>query len=480
MIELIYILLCVALAIAVSDFKTGMLIVVFVGCFQDVLRKLIVDAPVYITALVILFIVITYIGAQTAGKLLPMRTVPGWNNYLRSPLQFFFFWVFVQSTITLIKTGSLVLSGIGLTVYLLPILAFMLAFSFASNINNIIAFLWVYVAVSAAMLVGVYLSYFGFDWEILQSVGEAMVVYSWQTGAPISLPSGFFRQPEVAAWHGGAGVCLSVILILGIARRELLPNLFLGMLVIFFIGAVMLTGRRKFLVEIIFFVPILFVLLRRFRIVSKKYFAIMTSGFVVLMIGFQVINPDFLSMLVDASGRGVEGGVFLEIFDRMSAMTYHAILSSVQNNGFLGVGAGMGSGGAQYYLGENEGVGWSAEGGLGKIVAELGVPGLVISAWLIFSVVSSIGRTLDVLSKGDSNSGIIGIGISAFLLANVFVFVGAAQVYSDLFILWLLGSCLGFVFGIGKGADENRVAKKLVASRGGSSISSTYARNPAT
>src|SRR5204863_5830985 len=174
----------------------------------------------------------------------------------------------LQSIAAFFNTGSAFIAGIGMLVYLAPFPALLLAYSFASNPGRVYAFFWIYVAVCAAMVSGVYLSWLGVDWEILQSVGEPLVVYSLETGEALELPSGFLRSPEVAAWHAASGAC--IVLMLGLSKGRKDTGVLTVALLLFFAGAVMLTGRRKFLLEIGIFLPALWYLLWRFKMATGR------------------------------------------------------------------------------------------------------------------------------------------------------------------------------------------------------------------
>ena len=134
-----------------------------------------------------------------------------------------------------------------------------------------------------------------------------------------------------------------------------------------------------------------------------------------------------------------------EIIERIQNVTFGAFPYIIEENGFFGSGAGTGSGGAQYYGGGDERVGLAAEGGLGKVLAELGVPGIFLFFWLGWRFAALVWRTLSMAARGDSEVAKLVFGVTAFLAANAIVFASAHQVYSDPFILLLLGSCLGFI-----------------------------------
>ncbi len=78
--------------------------------------------------------------------------------------------------------------------------------------------------------------------------------------------------------------------------------------------------------------------------------------------------------------------------DRASPMTIESFGWVVAQNGPMGAGAGTGSQGAQHFGGGAEIVGGAAEGGLGKIVAELGFPGFFLIVWFAVGLSAFFGR----------------------------------------------------------------------------------------
>lgn len=446
MTELIVVLALVVAMMCLLDLTVGMFVILAVGFLQDPLRKLLPDAPVYVSALVILAAAFAFIGAAQSGGIQRFAAIPGWSERLKAPILLFVMVVVAQSLATLAYTGSAVLAGIGLLVYLAPFPALLLGYSFATTAGRVQAFLWMYVALSAAMTSGVYLSWLGADWDILQSVGEPLVVYSLETGQPLELPSGFLRTPEVAAWHAASGACIA--LVLGFFRGRKGTGLISVGLALFFVGAVILTGRRKFLVEFLAFFPLLWLLLWRFRMAAGRFLymmlalAVASMGVLATGIGESNTREAFEAPIV----RG-EGGRVSEILDRVENLTIRSVPYILDANGFLGSGAGSGSGGAQYFGGGDERVGGAAEGGLGKVLAEIGVPGILAFFWLGFRLTAQVWRTLEAASKGAPAAARLEMGLAAFVVANAFVFAGAHQAYSDPFILLMIGICMGFVLG---------------------------------
>jgi hypothetical protein len=139
---------------------------------------------------------------------------------------------------------------------------------------------------------------------------------------------------------------------------------------------------------------------------------------------------------------------FADAPDRFSSLGLASVGWAFDQYGLAGAGAGTGSQGGQHFAGEAELVGGAAEGGLGKVTAELGLPGLLAAAWLLIALVWALWRGRAEAQRLSPELAALRYGLLAFLGANAVTFVVASQVYGDLFVLLLLGWCVGFVLAI--------------------------------
>jgi hypothetical protein len=90
----------------------------------------------------------------------------------------------------------------------------------------------------------------------------------------------------------------------------------------------------------------------------------------------------------------------------------------------------------------------AAEGGLGKITLELGIPGLFLIGWIGFLFLRYVWWIVRVTSRYSPKLARLSIGLFSFLLANVAGFAAATQAYGDLFILLILSWTLGFLLAV--------------------------------
>src|SRR4030095_774424 len=168
--------------------------------------------------------------------------------------------------------------------------AILLGYFFSRNEGDIIKVIQVYLGVSVLMTSGIYLSYLGYDWAILLSVGEGLIAYS-PSGDELVLYSGFLRSPEIAAWHAGTSICLLVLLSLVVKRQASITTI-AGVLILFFVGGLLLTGRRKFLAEIFLFISLYGFLVTRFRKGIGKHAFVLMFGLAIAFVGYLYCLPD--------------------------------------------------------------------------------------------------------------------------------------------------------------------------------------------
>jgi hypothetical protein len=462
-------LLGIALALCIARWRAGVLICLLVGFLQDPLRKITVGEPVYFTVLVGLPLVATLLGARLRNVRISFRPVHSWNRVLRTPLNVFILLVMIQSMAAIIKTGSPAIGAIGALSYLAPLPAILLGYQFSRSERDITRLIKVYLAVGILMLSGIYLSYAGYDWKVLKAVGEGLFIYSVEKGR-LDLYSGFLRSPEIAAWHAATSICLLILLALSLRRKAIFKGA-AGVLVMFLLGALLLTGRRKFLVEIFMFVSIYALLLIWFLRTAIKSGLIFKSA-MLLGVGLAVGSVGYLFAAPGVATTEMrpyyERGLGLqnEATGRATGTTIDSFQWVIAQNGIFGSGAGTGSQGAQHFGGGADIVGYAVEGGLAKVLAELGVPGLVLLLWLVigfvrymWSIIMYITHAKDV----DPIQAKLIFGLGAFLITNGVVYTIAHQVFGDPFVLIVLGFFLGFVLAMPKMAKSRKTDDRLKA-----------------
>ena len=217
-------------------------------------------------------------------------------------------------------------------------------------------------------------------------IGEGQVIYD--VGTVLKANSGFFRASEIAAWHTATIACFVFILSLG-KRATLMRVLFALGLIALLVSLGILTGRRKMLVEITIFLSSYFFLVAWLqRGMARLAMVVLAAGFVgyVGIVGFvapDLVQSSYTKTMTMENAQRIEGyavrgqSVFVDLPKRVNDVGIQPLILAVDNFGWFGAGLGTGSQGTNEIAEAHNINRWAAEGGLGKIAMELGVPGPV-------------------------------------------------------------------------------------------------------
>src|SRR5262249_37409558 len=138
------------------------------------------------------------------------------------------------------------------------------------------------------------------------------------------------------------------------------------------------------------------------------------------------------SLYVDRSKTAFEDAP-----ERFVELGIAPVMWAYDSFGLMGAGLGVGTQGTQHFGGGGGRAG-AAEGGLGKITLELGIPGLFVVGWLIISVFNHLWRIMRASSRISPRLARLSYALFSFLVANMAAFSVATQAYSDLFVLLIL------------------------------------------
>jgi hypothetical protein len=244
----------------------------------------------------------------------------------------------------------------------------------------------------------------------------------------------------VAAWHAGAGAALLMVLVIGAKDRKKI--LLAVPLVLLMVVGGMLTGRRKMLMGVVLFLMLYGMLSVYFNTASVKRrlasLAVVGSLFLLALLAFAP-EQQGVDAYATRSGSGFEDAA-----ERFASLGLGSVAWAVNRTGLLGAGVGVGSQGAQHFGRDAEMAG-AAEGGLGKITLELGLPGLLLVILFSLLLARHVWKILRFVQQADPALMRVLLGLVAFLLAHIPIFIGASQVYGDPFVLLVVGWCMGFV-----------------------------------
>jgi hypothetical protein len=458
--ELVLLLVAGAALMAVNSWRATLVLCTLIGILQDPLRKLAPDQPVYFVVLVGVVFGAGWLGAFAARVPLRPRAIHGWQSNVGGPFSLFVFIALIQAVHSFALFRSLPITGIGLLSYFSAVPAIVLAYQYAVRfgVPGIHRWMLAYIVLASLALVGIYLEYVGMGWVTLGQVGEGLIIYD--VGRALKAYAGFFRAAEIAAWHTVTIVaCVAMLLV---AKRRALPSLVVGSaFAIAVIGMGTLTGRRKLLVQIIVFAFAYFGLFALFQRHSRKLAGVVAVAGVTAYLVIGSLGPDDRGERVYASQElRVEAdeiyqayvlrarSVVKDVGDRVSGLGFEPVAWAYNRAGFFGAGLGAGSQGAQHFGADSFINRAAAEGGLGKIMLEVGVPGFIVIAWLFLAMVRFARRNLEYLAATSPAHARLGYGLAAFLIANAATFSMSAQAYGDVFILMCLGWATGFLLAL--------------------------------
>ena len=440
MILLLISITAVAVLASIMNWRHGLLLCIVAGFVQDPLRKLTPGQPVALVVFVAVVFSASIAGAFIRGQRLDGSQLVRWFPSLRNSMSCFAVLVVLQSMATVFRYHSLTLAGIGLLGYLSPLAAIIAFFQYPRSWADTHRWLRFYVGASVVMSVTVFLQFLGFSPAIFDSIGLDSV---YGIGGRIAMLCGIMRSSEVAAFHASAAACLALTLAcIAHSRRS---QVLYASLVPLFLLAVVLGGRRKMLAQFtLYTLTFLFLLIRSRRAMSRVTSLISSLALVVVLIGAALLlaNPQHNS-LTPYLDRSVS--VFGEAGERLQTMTTGTMGMVLSITGVLGTGAGTTSQGSQYFGGAEDIIGQApAEGGLGRVLAELGLPGLLCLLWLGIGLLRIIRAIVHEGHGRPTSEAVLIYSLVSFIPSHAVVFMTAHQVYGDPFVLLVLGAFFGF------------------------------------
>ena len=453
MIALAIFLLAIAACWAFLDWRFGLPLCIVTAILQDPIRKLVPDQPVIFVTFVGIVFAAACLGATVCGVALTPNQIFGRFRRIVTPIPILLLLIVLEAFNSLYHFDNPMLTTIGLLNYLLPLPAIVFAYQLVRRGGEapIHQFVRVYLIFAIVALITVYLEYAGYDWPVFGQVGAGLRIYDKYLGAELVPRSGIFRAAEIAAWYSMACACLVIMLLT--SRKPNIRNVLAAVAVVAILLAIsVLTGRRKSIMGVAVFASTYLVLWLIFRRgVVKLGLGLAVAGVIAFNLlmpqleddsSYSNATPSIYSQYVARSKT-----VFEDAPARFSAFGVEPITWAYDSFGVFGAGLGAGTQGAQYF-GRNAAIAGAAEGGLGKITLELGLPGLFVMGWLAVVVFNRVWRIMRAATKLSPRVAGLSYALFSFLLANAAEFSVATQAYGDLFILLILGWTLGFLLAV--------------------------------
>lgn len=417
---------------AFTDWRRAWLLAIVIGTLQDPIRKLAPGTPFFLTGSVVL----VYGGILLSCHLRMQAAAADFGRRF-SGLASAFGVVF--GALLLAAANGILTFGISawkapvlsLFLYLAPIPAVLFGYIYFDREERLYTFFKFYAVVTSLALIGSLLEYLRLEWPALGMVSQVGDYIRFLGDLQVRMISGFYRGPDIMGTHAAMLASIGI----GMAIRREMRRSSWPWLVAAAWGFfnTLISGRRKAVYFIVVFVVVL--LLRYFRRVNITHFAaIVTTGLVLMFVVNKLSSSEETRVYTEATvttrqelTSRFEGGVF----------------ATFEQNGIMGTGLGSATQGVNHVAGA-EIQGWQ-EGGLGKLAAELGLPGLLAVAYFAF-IAFRAALLITSIPDHPSSPQLMRVILLALIAAHGANFVASAQTYSDPLIVLLAAFFAGCFF----------------------------------
>jgi len=425
--------LLLSMSVALTDWRRGWLMALLCGVLQDPARKLTPGSPVVITLSVMaVYAVILFAALSPLQQHAREFTRRFGTIYAALIITLLFLVLAAIRGLFTFGLDGWKAPALSFFVYCAPIPAVLLGYTWLQREEHLYMLFRFYAAVTAVALIGTPLEYFDVSSRALGTVSLAEQNIRHLPGLQIRMLSGFYRGPDIMAWHAALLTIVGLVMVL---RAKVLRSAWPWMLVTAWgFANCLISGRRKAVYMVaVFAVAFLWRYFRRLAAAQIVTF-ILALGMVVFVV-MRIANDEKSSVYARGTATSRE-----EIFQRLEG----GLLETISQFGILGGGLGTATQGVHHVALKNQQLGWQ-EGGLGKLAMELGVPGLLAVAMLLvamFRNMLAISRHPDV----EGSTQILRCALFAIVTANVIEFMVSAQAYSDAVLALMTAFFVGCLF----------------------------------
>lgn len=435
MLILFALMVSLAAGVAVFRWRLGLYTLIVVALVQDPLRKLIPGAPGYLVLATLPIWGGIMIGAFREGDLSWTRfkeEYPGLANMLFLYAVGLIFPAIQSATYS---EGSWQLTLLGGYTQFAIIGGLILGAHFPLHQHDLERLLGWYCILAGVAMIGAPLERWGIGTSSgltgTSSLGAYWVTY--RTGAALKMLSGFFRSPDIMGWHAVTLVMFGVILaIRGQGWRRIGWAALAGWGGV----ALMFCARRKMIAMMIPYAIVLAVLLVVYKR-ARSVIAVALCGAAALAVwsyAYRIVGSD-------AELEEFYGTTLNETVEHMEVHGIDAVVTTIKQSGFLGYGLGMAAQGTHHIRCERPRI-WQ-ESGPSMLVAELGVPGLILFIGVLGVALKYVWSALGFAATGPLHT--VYFGLAAMCVANGVAGVVSAQVFGDPFIGLFLPFSVGLI-----------------------------------
>jgi len=436
--------LIVASALALLNWRLGLLLLIIAGVLQDPVRKIMPGAPALMVMAFLPIWMASFVGMINARQW-PWNRFSHYYASLRQSM-LLFVPVFFLATVVLLfhyGLGAWKVALVGIFSYSLPLLTLLIGFAYARSEADVYRLIRFYCLLTAVMLTGGLLevTHAFPEWKALGTsvFGMHWIRYiSW--GHTIDLIAGFYRSPDIMGWHAATLSILSLTMLLS-GRGG--PRWLWLLLASWGVLMVLISGRNKMVGMTLVWVCVMALGYFYHGHLSKVLAIAGACGLlifaVILMSGKLNLNQDYIYYASQLAEGKSSSGTTLERVDKELIGT---TIDTYRQSGFFGKGIGTSAQGIQH-LGVHIRRSWQ-ESGASRILVELGVPGILAALFFVWSI-AKVMSWMVLNSRRTSSVPVLQMALMALAIANISNFLISHQVYSDGFILVMLTLFVGFL-----------------------------------
>lgn len=422
-----------ACIVALNDWRRGWMLVALCGVLQDPVRKLTSGSPVAVSfAVVGLYALILFAARNEIME--HLRDFARRFGSLHTATFVFLLLLGVSALNGLFTYGfdKWKVPLLSFVTYAVPLVAILLGYTWLQREEMMYRFFRWYAALTSVALVGTLMEYLRVESRLLGMVGFEGDYIRHLPGIQIRLLSGFYRSPDIMAWHAATLTAIAVAMALryGLDRRALIWS---GLAGWGFFNC-MIAGRRKAIYSVAVFAAVFL----------WRYFRRVKASQVFAMLGVAVILGGIVREIASTEKTSVYARGAVASQQEIATRLEGGFIETFRQFGLMGAGLGTATQGVRHLLGTNENVGWQ-EGGLGKLAIEVGLPG-ILAIGVIALILARMLLTLTRLPDVEGSSQFLRVTMFALAAANAANFMASAQAYTDAVLALMTGFFVGCLF----------------------------------
>ena len=454
-------LLALLLIYLVSEYqwRGALIFTIIVGFMQDPIRKASEIDSSYFGVLSLVCFLVTFILLKSKFRYWNLGLICWSNPGIVTLMPVFVYILAFQALNSFGRFGDLRLTLVGILFYTLPLIAFWVGFHIGCDNKLLRTFILVYVSICSLWALSILFSLSGFESSLLKEVGGGIEITGIGAGQ-----SGFWRTSEIAGWHLAAGACFSFIL--GMTESKDLQRYMYFFLSTGLTFLTVTTGRRKALGMVIVFISMYLLYYTLSSKGNRLFRALSSLGLITLLTlssyGF-IFNERFQANLTPYFNRSATLTTE-ESQERLSVQGIGALVRGFEIGGLFGFGVGSGSNSGSTGIGAArsgvQSLAFVSEGGGGRVIVELGALGVAFLLYLFINIGVLYFRNYRIAKIYLSNTECeILTGLVIFTVVNIISFFSASQLYSDPFVLIIIGLSCGTFLAVPYLASKNTIIR---------------------